>query len=75
MTRQKSNTFEKFKEYKNEVENQLGKKIKVLRFDRGGEYLSIEFNDYQRDCDIVSQLTPSRTPQVNGVAERRNQTL
>nr|GEV65248.1 retrotransposon protein, putative, Ty1-copia subclass [Tanacetum cinerariifolium] len=29
--------------YQNEVENQLGRKIKVLRSDKGGEYLSIEF--------------------------------
>ena len=75
MTRQKSDTFEKFKEYRNEVENRLGKKIKVLRSDRGGEYLSIKFNDYLRDCGIVSQLTSFRTPHLNGVAERRHQTL
>jgi transposase InsO family protein len=75
LTRQKSDTFEKFKEYRNEVENRLGKKIKVLHSDRGGEYLSIKFNDYPRNCGIVSQLTPSRTPPPNGVAERRNQTL
>ena len=56
-------------------ENRLGKKIKVLRSDRGGEYLSIEFDDYLRDCGIVSQLTPPRTPQLNGVTERRNRTL
>ena len=36
----KSEVFEKFKEYKSEVENQLGKSIKVLRSNRGGEYLS-----------------------------------
>ncbi|KAL4590404.1 hypothetical protein LXL04_003333 [Taraxacum kok-saghyz] len=71
----KSDTFEKFKEYRSEVENRLGKKIKVLRSDRGGEYLSIEFDDYLRDCGIVSQLTPPRTPQLNEVAERRNRTL
>src|SRR5215813_2498834 len=35
----KSDTFEKFKEYRAEVENQLGKTIKTLRSDRGGEYL------------------------------------
>ncbi|KAL4573354.1 hypothetical protein LXL04_020157 [Taraxacum kok-saghyz] len=67
--------FEKFKEYRNEVQNRLGKKIKVLCSGRGEEYLSIEFNDYLRDCGIVSHLTPPRTPQLNGVAERRNQTL
>ncbi|KAJ9548672.1 hypothetical protein OSB04_021215 [Centaurea solstitialis] len=63
------------KGFKNEVENQLGKKIKMLRSDRGGEYLSHEFYDYLRDCGIVSQLSSPRTPQLNGVAERRNRTL
>ncbi|KAI3523823.1 hypothetical protein L1887_02255 [Cichorium endivia] len=71
----KSDTFEKFKEFKNEAENQLGRKIKMLRSDRGGEYLSIEFLDYLKECGIVSQLSPPRTPQLNGVAERRNRTL
>ena len=64
--------MKKFKEYRNEVENQLGKKIKVLRPDREEEYLSIEFNDYLRACGIVSQWTPPRTLQLNRVAERRN---
>ncbi|KAI3698995.1 hypothetical protein L2E82_42959 [Cichorium intybus] len=75
LIKHKSDTFEKFKEFKNEVENQLGRKIKMLRSDRGGEYLSIEFLDYLKECRIVSQLTPPRTPQLNGVAERRNRTL
>ncbi|CAL9098223.1 unnamed protein product [Musa textilis] len=34
----KSEAFEKFREYKNEVENQTGKSIKTLRSDQGGEY-------------------------------------
>jgi hypothetical protein len=33
-----------FKIYKTEVENQLEKKIKIFRSDRGGEYFSNEFN-------------------------------
>ena len=36
----KSESFERFKEFKNEVEKQTGKQIKTLRSDRGGEYLS-----------------------------------
>ena len=75
LIKHKSDTFEVFKRYQNEVENQLGRKIKVLRSDRGGEYLSIEFFDHLKNCGIVSQLTPPRTPQLNGVAERRNRTL
>ena len=51
-------SFEKFKTFKNEVQNQLGKSIKALRTDRGGEYLSQDFDDYLKDCGIVSQLTP-----------------
>ncbi|KAJ9539021.1 hypothetical protein OSB04_031754 [Centaurea solstitialis] len=38
----KSEGFEKFKEYQNEVQNQLDRKIKFLRSDRGGEYLRQE---------------------------------
>ena len=39
----KSEAFEKFQEYKVEVEKQLGIHIKQLRSDRGGEYLYGEF--------------------------------
>ena len=73
--RHKSETFEKFKEFQNEVENQLGKKIKLLRSDRGGEYMSQEFDDHLKNRGIVPQLTPPGTPQRNGVSERRNRTL
>ncbi|KAI9074611.1 hypothetical protein K1719_043452 [Acacia pycnantha] len=59
----------------NEVQNQLGKTIKALRSDRGGEYLSQEFIDHLRSCGIISQLTPPGTPQWNDVSERRNRTL
>ncbi len=55
--RHKSESLEKFKEFKNEVESQLGKTIKALRSNRGGEYLNYEFADYLRQFGIVSQLT------------------
>ncbi|KZV20448.1 retrovirus-related Pol polyprotein from transposon TNT 1-94, partial [Dorcoceras hygrometricum] len=71
----KSESFERFKEFKAKVENQLGKSIKALRSDRGGEYLSAEFQDYLRENGILSQWTPPATPQLNGVAERRNRTF
>ncbi|GJT60323.1 retrotransposon protein, putative, ty1-copia subclass [Tanacetum coccineum] len=58
-----------------QVENQIGKTIKALRSDRGGEYISQEFKDYLKACGIVQQLTPPYTPQHNGVSERRNHTL
>ncbi|GJV02023.1 retrotransposon protein, putative, ty1-copia subclass [Tanacetum coccineum] len=58
-----------------QVELQLGKKIKALRSDRGGEYLSQEFKEYLGKNGIVQHLTSPYTPQQNGVSERRNRTL
>ncbi len=75
LMKHKSETFEKFKEFQNEVENHCNRKIKFLRSDRGGEYLSYEFSTHMKECGIVSQLTPAGTPQRNGVLECRNRTL
>ncbi|KAJ9542161.1 hypothetical protein OSB04_028667 [Centaurea solstitialis] len=75
LMRHKSESFERFKEFQNEVQNQLDKRIKFLRSDRGGEYLSDELDNHLMECGIVSQLTPPYTPQMNGVSERRNRTL
>ncbi|KAK1648278.1 hypothetical protein QYE76_066083 [Lolium multiflorum] len=65
LMKHKSETFEKFKEFQSEVENQRNKKIKFLRSDRGGEYLSYEFGMHLKKCGILSQLTPPGTPQRN----------
>ena len=71
LMRYKSEAFEKFREFKNEVEKQSGKSIKTLRLDRGGEYLRTEFKQFLKDNGILAQLTPPYTPQMNGVSERR----
>ena len=71
----KSETFEKFKEFRAEVENQLGKRIKAIWSDCGGEYLLSDFKDYLTENGIISQLTTLGTPQQNGVVERRNRNL
>ncbi|GKA22724.1 retrotransposon protein, putative, ty1-copia subclass [Tanacetum coccineum] len=75
LLKHKHEVFETFKVFKNEVENQLGKTIKAIRSDRGGEYISQEFKDYLKANVIVQQLIPPYTPQHNGVSERRNRTL
>ena len=62
LMRRKSEAFEKFKEFRAEVENQLGKCMKAIRSDRGGEYLLGNFKDYLIQNGIVSQLTTPRTP-------------
>ena len=68
----KSDSFEKFNEYRTEVENQLGKPIKAIRSGQGDEYLSNEFIDHLVQNGILPQLSVPRMPQKNGVAERRN---
>ncbi|XP_075499086.1 uncharacterized protein LOC142537461 [Primulina tabacum] len=75
LMQRKSENFEKFKQFCAEVENHLGKSIKTLRSDRGGEYMDYEFKNHLIENGILSQLTAPGTPQQNGVAERRNQTL
>ena len=57
------------------MENHRNKKIKFLRSDCGGEYLSYEFGLHLKQYGIVSQLTLPGTPQRNGVSQCRNRTL
>ena len=75
LLKHKHEVFETFKVFQKEVENQLGKTIKSLRSDRGGEYMSQEFLDHLKEHGIIAQRTPPYTPQHNGVSERRNRTL
>ena len=60
--RHKPEAFDKFKEYKVEVENHGGKSIKSLRSDRGGEYLFSEFRQYLEDHGITSQMSAPEQP-------------
>jgi transposase InsO family protein len=72
LMKNKSKTFERFKEFHNEAKNQRGKKIKFLRSDHGREYLSHEFSEHLKGCRIVPQLNPPGMPQCNGVFDRHN---
>ena len=73
--RHKNQVLEKFKEFEAMATNVSGRSIKVLRSDNGGEYLSKEFNDFLSSKGIKRQLTVPRTPEQNGVAERKNRTI
>ena len=52
----KSEALEKFREYKIEVVNLLGKTIKTLRSDRGEEHIYLRFQVYMIEHGITSQL-------------------
>ncbi|KAL0445204.1 UNVERIFIED_CONTAM: hypothetical protein Slati_2243100 [Sesamum latifolium] len=71
LMRYKSEAFGRFKECRLKSENQTVHKIKALRSDRGGEYLSGEFINYLKENGILSQWTPPGMSQLNEVAERR----
>ncbi|GKD47346.1 retrotransposon protein, putative, ty1-copia subclass [Tanacetum coccineum] len=75
LLKHKHEVFETFKVFQKELENQLGKTIKSLRFDHGGEYMSQEFLDHLKEYVIIAHHTPPYTPQHNGVSKRRNRTL
>jgi len=64
-----------FKAYKAEVENQLERKIKRLRSDRGGEYFSNDFDDFCVEYGIIHDRTLPFSPQSNRITERKNHTL
>jgi hypothetical protein len=71
----KGQVFNRFQEFKALVENQIGKKIRVLRLDNGGEYTSKEFMDFCAGEGIRRELTVHYNPQQNGVAERKNRAI
>ncbi|KAJ9560810.1 hypothetical protein OSB04_005970 [Centaurea solstitialis] len=71
----KDEAFETFKEFKLKVENEVEKKLKTLRTDRGGEFTSREFTRYCKENGIFRQLTAPYSPQQNGIVERRNRSV
>ncbi|WVZ67986.1 hypothetical protein U9M48_016985 [Paspalum notatum var. saurae] len=75
LLKSKDETLDYFKIYKAEVENQLERKIKRLRSDRGGEYFPKVFDDFCAEHGIIHERTPPYSPESNGVAERKNRTL
>nr|KAJ0213750.1 hypothetical protein LSAT_V11C400160130 [Lactuca sativa] len=82
---EKSQSLEVFKSFKLEVENQLNKKIKCVRSDRGGEYYGRydgsgeqrpgPFAIFLEECGIVPQYIMPGSPSMNGVSERCNRTF
>jgi hypothetical protein len=70
--KEKTEAFEKFKIFKALTENQTGKRLKAVRLDRGGEFMSSDFKEFYDKHGIKREYTIPRTPQQNGVVERQN---
>ena len=84
LLRSKDEALYAFKVFKDEVENQCGKHIKIVRLDRGGEYYGKytengqapgAFAKFLQENGIVAQYTMPGSPDHNDVAEIRNRTL
>lgn len=73
--KQKSEAFQYFQDYKAKVENQLNRKIKILRSDNGKEFCCRSFDDYLKKNGILHQKSNPYTPEQNGLAERSNRTI
>nr|GFA62777.1 hypothetical protein [Tanacetum cinerariifolium] len=58
-----------------EIENLKELKVKIIRCDNRGEFRNKEMNDFWSRKGIKREFGNARTPQQNGVAERRNRTL
>jgi hypothetical protein len=71
----KGEVFDKVKAYKALVDNQIDMKIKTLRFDNRGKFVSKKFDNFLHECGIQRQTSAPYTPQQNGVAERANRTI
>ena len=71
----KSDVNKGIKEYVALVKNKFNKKPKVIRSDRGREYVNAELTNYLKTEGIQIQLTAPCTPQQNGIAERKNRYL
>ncbi|RXW11527.1 hypothetical protein EST38_g14328 [Candolleomyces aberdarensis] len=68
--RNKSDTFDAYQQYEAWVRVQRDASIKVLRSDRGGEYLGAEFTSHLKHKGTIRKLTTHDSPQSNGIAER-----
>nr|GFA26391.1 retrovirus-related Pol polyprotein from transposon TNT 1-94 [Tanacetum cinerariifolium] len=57
------------------LENQLSLKVKVIRSDNGTKFKNNDLNQFCGIKGIKREFSVPRTPQQNGIAERKNRTL
>ena len=75
MLSSKDEAADAIKAVKESAEAESGKKLRVLRTDRGGKFTAVQFAEYCAGEGVRRHLTAPYSPQQNGVVERRNQTI
>jgi transposase InsO family protein len=73
--KEKAEAFEMFKKFKALTKNQIGKRLKIVRSNRGGDFMSSDFKEFYDKHGIKREYTIPRTPQQNGVVERQKRTV
>ncbi|GJY25383.1 putative ribonuclease H-like domain-containing protein [Tanacetum coccineum] len=63
------------KDFIRQIENQLNQKVKTIRCDNGTEFKNKDVIEFCGSKGIKREYSNARTPQQNGVAERKNRTL
>ena len=71
----KSDAFETFKCFTKRVQNEKGYFISSIRSDHGKEFENEVFDNFCSKRGISHNFSCPRTPQQNGVVERKNRTL
>jgi transposase InsO family protein len=73
--KEKVESFEKFKIFKALTENQTCNRLKVVRLDKGEEFMSSDFKEFCDKHGIKREYTIPGTLQQNGVFKRQNRTV
>ncbi|GJT20622.1 putative ribonuclease H-like domain-containing protein [Tanacetum coccineum] len=73
--RTKDETSGILKDFIRQIQNLLNQKVKTIRCDNGIEFKNRDFIELCGSKGIKREYSNARTPQQNGVAERKNRTL
>ncbi|GJU96867.1 retrovirus-related pol polyprotein from transposon TNT 1-94 [Tanacetum coccineum] len=72
----KTEAFDQFEIFSRKIQNQLGCSIVSIRTDHGREFDNeVQFGEFCNTNGITHNFSAPRTPQSNGVVERKNRTL
>ncbi|XP_075104577.1 uncharacterized protein LOC142178612 [Nicotiana tabacum] len=71
----KDETFEVFAAFVKKIQVKMESKVACIRSDHGTEFDNAKFDEFCSENGITHNFSAPRTPQQNGVVERKNRTL
>nr|GEU30986.1 retrovirus-related Pol polyprotein from transposon TNT 1-94 [Tanacetum cinerariifolium] len=76
LRKDKTEAFDQFEIFSRKIQNQLGCSIVSIRTDHGREFDNeVQFGEFCNANGITHNFSAPRTPQSNGMVERKNMTL